>query len=134
MGAGAAVAPMALSASATDRSIDVTVRCNGAWTGSLQWSLDGDDLGGPVDISCPDGSSRSNFKLSGITLALTGSAHANDFHISAAGFSGIGDSTEAECEFAREFDPDDLATLRSTYACGNNGGKGDDASLDVRTR
>jgi len=122
-------------ASATDSSVNLKVRCSGIWTGTFQWTLNGADLDVPVDISCPDGASRSSFRLLGITVPVTGATHANDFHIIAKGFGGIGGSTEAGCEFGREFDPEDLGTLRSTYACDNNGGKrGGTVSMDVNIR
>ena len=136
---GAAIAFFALPASATDRSVDIRVRCDGIWTGSLQWTLDGTDLPTSVDLSCPDFGGSTNFRLNvpvPVTGPVTGTqVHANDFRIDTVSTSTTNaGSPLADCQFRRDFDADDLGTIKSTANCSNDGAKGNKLSHHTTIR
>ena len=78
--AGAGFGLFAFSAQATQRAVDFSVLCQDPWTGSLQWTLNGADIGPPVDLSCPNISGKLNFRLN-IILPVKDGAYADDFHI-----------------------------------------------------
>lgn len=132
--AGATLALFALPAQATDRSVDISVRCNGIWTGSLEWTLNGDDIGPAVDLSCPDVLGKRNFRLN-VTVPVTGAAHANDFQIDVESATTTNSGLPlGDCEFSRDFNPDNLSTVKSTLSCANDGPKGEKLSHRTSVR
>ena len=140
---GASASLFALTASATDRSVDVRVQCNGDWSGTLNWTLDGAGIGSVVNLDCPDPSGSSNFRLKvdvPATSPATGAfVHANDLRIDVdspgtTGVTGAFVSSDALCVFNRTFDPENLGTIKSSYNCGNDGGGGDKLSNKIRIR
>ena len=137
--AGASLTLFALSASATDRSVDLSVRCNGDWSGTLQWTLDGAPIGTVIVIDCPDITGNSNFKLNLAvpTSPVTGAqVHANDLFIDLVSpvTTGVTGAATAACVFSRSFDPENLKTIHSTYNCGNDGPRGEKLSNKIRIR
>lgn len=132
---GATLALIALPAQATDRSVDISIRCNGIWTGSLEWTLNGGDIGPVVDLSCPDVLGKRNFRLN-VTVPATGAAHANDFHIDVESNTTTTNTglPLGDCEFSRDFNPDNLSTVKSTLSCTNDGPKGEKLSHRTSVR
>ena len=138
--AGAILPILALSAAGGDHNVEIAVKCEGAWTGTLEWTLDGVNIGEEV-LDCPD-DGDSNFKLKvglpSVTSGTTGSPtveFANDLHIAVtsndATSSVTGALPSAECMFNSLFDPDDLKTVKSEYVCGNSDRDGDDLAIEI---
>lgn len=130
--AGGAVAVLfALPASATDRSVEVRVECEGSWTGTLQWTLDGVDIGGPVGLDCPNGGD-DDFEFD-VTVPVSGAEHANDYCISVT--SPVFGVPVALCVFRRDFDPNDLETAESENECESEAeGERISNSVEIETR
>ncbi|MCH8297102.1 MAG: hypothetical protein IH873_03460 [Chloroflexi bacterium] len=134
---GASASLFAITAWATDQSVDVQIQCNGEWSGTLNWTLDGDNVDPAVDLDC---SNNPNFRLNIVvpTQGATGS-HANELRIEVSspgtfGVTGAVVSSDAACVFNRTFDPENLGTIKSSYNCGNDGGGGDKLSNKIRIR
>ena len=141
--AGVGLTLFALPASATDRSVDLSVRCNGDWSGTLQWTLDGAPIWTEVVIDCPDINGDSNFRLNlevPVSGPVTGAqVHANDLFIDlvspvTTGVTGASVSAAAACVFNRSFDPENLKTIDSTYNCANDGPGGEKLSNKISIR
>ena len=136
--AGASASLFALTVSATDQSVDVRIQCDGEWSGTLQWTLDGSDTDLPaVTLDC-SGKSNVRFSTDVPTQGATGS-HANELRIEVSspgttGVTGAVVTSDAACVFNRAFDPANLGTIKSTYDCGNDGGGGDKLSNTIRIR